>query len=85
MIVYSASKQAKLTWTDSGEKAFKDIKLLISKSPTLYFISDTAPIIRMTDASDYCVGGYLYQLIDGTKQLVALVAKHLLLSNLNSQ
>jgi hypothetical protein len=29
MIDYSASKQAKLTWTEAGEKAFKDIKLLI--------------------------------------------------------
>jgi hypothetical protein len=29
----------------------------------------------MTDASDYGVGGYLYQLIDGPKQLVALVSK----------
>jgi RNase H-like domain found in reverse transcriptase len=55
MIDYSASKQAKLTWTDSGEKAFIDIKDLISKSPTLYFISDTAPIILMTDASNYGV------------------------------
>jgi RNase H-like domain found in reverse transcriptase len=54
---------------------FIDVKDLISKSPTLYFISDTAPIILMTDASDHGVGGYLYQLIDGTKQLVALVSK----------
>jgi RNase H-like domain found in reverse transcriptase len=83
MIDYSASKQAKLTWTDSGEKAFTDIKDLISKSPTLYFISDTAPIILMTDASDYVVGGYVYQLIDGTKQIVALVSKALTIVQLN--
>jgi RNase H-like domain found in reverse transcriptase len=31
----------------------------------------------MTDASDYGVGGYLYQLIDGSKELVALVSKAL--------
>jgi hypothetical protein len=30
MIDYSASKQVKLTWTEAGEKAFIDIKLLIS-------------------------------------------------------
>jgi hypothetical protein len=82
MIDYSASKQAKPTWTEAGEKAFIDIKLLISKSPTLYFISDTAPIILMTDASDYGVGSYLYQLIDGVKQLVALVSKALTLVQL---
>jgi hypothetical protein len=52
IIDYSASKQAKLTRIKAGEKAFTDINLLISKNPTLYFISDTAPIILMTDASD---------------------------------
>jgi RNase H-like domain found in reverse transcriptase len=31
----------------------------------------------MTDASDYGVGGYLYQEIDGKQQLVALVSKAL--------
>jgi RNase H-like domain found in reverse transcriptase len=31
----------------------------------------------MTDASDYGVGGYLDQLIDGAEQLVALVSKAL--------
>ena len=31
----------------------------------------------MTDASDYGIGGYLYQLVDGEKQLVALVSKSL--------
>jgi hypothetical protein len=34
MIDYSASKRAKITWTPEGEKAFNDIKLLISNSPT---------------------------------------------------
>ena len=43
----------------------------------LYFIHDTAPIVLMTDASDYDVGGYLYQLIDGKKELVALVSTSL--------
>ena len=35
---------------------------------------DTVPIVLMTDASDYGVGGYLYQLIDDKKELVALVS-----------
>ena len=29
----------------------------------------------MTDASDYGVGGYLHQTVDGVQQLVALVSK----------
>jgi RNase H-like domain found in reverse transcriptase len=31
----------------------------------------------MTDASDYGIGGYLYQVINDTKQLIALVSKSL--------
>jgi hypothetical protein len=31
----------------------------------------------MTDASDYGIGGYSYQTVDGVKQLVALVSKSL--------
>ena len=77
MIDHSAKKQSKLTWTPEGATAFEHIKQLISRSPMLYFIHDTAPITLMTDASDYGVGGYLYQEIDGQKQLVALVSKAL--------
>ena len=53
------------------------IKQRIAESPLLYFIHDTAPITLMTDASDYGIGGYLYQEVDGKKKLVALVSKSL--------
>ena len=65
MVDHSAKKQSQLSWTPEGATAFEAIKHLISRSPTLYFIHDTAPIVFMTDASDYGVGGYLYQEIDG--------------------
>ena len=66
-----------LIWTDDAANSFQKIKDLIAKSPLLYFIHDTAPITLMTDASDYGIGGYLYQEVDGEKQLVALVSKSL--------
>ena len=31
----------------------------------MYFMSDTAPITLHTDASDYGVGGYSFQTVDG--------------------
>jgi RNase H-like domain found in reverse transcriptase len=37
----------------------------------------------MTDASDYGVGGYLDQMIDNVKQLVALVSEVLTATQLN--
>ena len=40
-------------------------------------MSDTAPITLHTDASDYGVGGYLFQTVDGIDQPVAFVSKSL--------
>jgi hypothetical protein len=82
MIDYSASKQSKLRWTPQGLTAFKEIKRLISISPMLYFIDDYAPVFLMTDASDYGIGGYLYQEYNGVKQLIALVSKALTVTQL---
>ena len=43
--------------------------------PKLFFYDETASIFLLTDASDYDIGGYLYQLIDGKEQPVAFVSK----------
>ena len=83
MIKHAAKKQSLLIWTDEAADAFQLVKDLIAKSPLLYFIHDTAPITLTTDASDYGIGGYLYQEVDGTKQLVALVSKSLTKTQLN--
>ena len=77
MIDHAAKKQTLLVWTDEAADAFTLVKDLIAKSPLLYFIDDVAPTTLMTDASDYSIGGYLYQEVDGVKQLVALVSKSL--------
>ena len=77
MILHASKKQTLLLWTDEAADAFYMIKQRIAESPLLYFIHNTAPITLMTDASDYSIGGYLYQEVDGKKQLVALVSKSL--------
>ena len=43
----------------------------------MHFLSDTAPITLHTDASDYGVGGYLFQTVDGKDQPVVSVSKSL--------
>ena len=48
----------------------------------MHFMSDTAPITLCTDASDYGVGGYLFQTVDGIDQPVAFVSKSLSKSQL---
>ena len=56
---------------------FNEIKEQVSKCTTIHFISDTAPITLHTDASDYGIGGYLFQTIDGKDYPVAFVSKSL--------
>ena len=43
----------------------------------MYFMSDTAPGTLHTDASDYRVGEYLFQTVDGANQPIAFVSKSL--------
>ena len=52
------------------------MKLAISKCTTS-FLGDTAPITLHTDASDYGVGGYSFQTVDGIDQPVASVSRSL--------
>ena len=48
----------------------------------MHVMSDTAPITLCTDASDYDVGGYLFQTVDGIDQPVVFVSKSLSKSQL---
>ena len=45
--------------------------------PTLFFLQDDSPIYLHTDACDYGLGGYLFQVIDGKEVPVAFVNKML--------
>ena len=67
----------RIVWTPEATSAFNEIKEQVSKCTTIHFISDTAPITLHTDASDYGIGGYLFQTIDGKDYPVAFVSKSL--------
>ena len=43
----------------------------------MYFMSDTAPITPRTDATNCGIGGYLFQMVDGVNQPIAVVSKSL--------
>ena len=56
-------------WTPKAIAAFEDIRNAIDECPMLWFIDDFSPIFLQTDASDYGIGAYLYQVVerpDGT-------------------
>jgi hypothetical protein len=53
------------------------LQLRSDNGPTMHFLSDTDPIYLHTDASDYGVGAYLFQLVDGQETPIVFVSKSL--------
>ncbi len=74
---YDKRKRTKVDWTDESMQAFENMKKAISGCPTLYFRVDKARIILETDASDYGIGAYLYQIVDEKQQPLAFISKSL--------
>ena len=66
-----------LQWTPETEAAYEEIRSLVELAPLLHFINDEDPVFLRTDASDYGVGGYLYQRVDNQDLPVAFVSKSL--------
>ena len=52
-----------MDWTPEREQAFTDIKIAVDKCPLLFFRrEDLGPVYLQTDASDYGIGAYMFQL-----------------------
>ena len=73
-LLLNYNKYKKITWTIEALQAFNLIKSKIFKCATMHFLSDTDPIYLHTDASDYGVGAYLFQLVDGQETPIAFVS-----------
>ena len=71
------NKTRRVVWTPESTAAFHEMKLAISECTTMHFMSDIAPITLHTDASDYGVGGYLFQTVHDIDQPVAFVSSSL--------
>ena len=56
--------RSKIEWTEECDKAFRDIRQAIDECPLLWFVDDYSPIFLKTDASDYGIGAYLYQVVN---------------------
>ena len=61
-------------WTSETLKVFQDIKDAINACPKLYFLDDHSPIYLHTDASDYGVGGYLFQIVNGVEYPIVFLS-----------
>ena len=61
-------------WTAETLKVFQDVKNAINACPKLYFLDDHSPIYLHTDASDYGVGGYLFQIVNGVEHPIVFLS-----------
>ena len=68
-------KRKKLIWTPELLQSYEDIKKAISDCPKLYFLDDVSPIFLHTDASQYGMGAYLFQVRDGIQYPIRFLSK----------
>ena len=68
-------KRKKLIWTPELLQSYEDIKKAISDCPKLYFLDDVSPIFLHTDASQYGMGAYLFQVRDGIQYPIRFFRK----------
>ena len=78
MIDHSAPRRSAVVWTQKSTNAFVDTKIAISRCPLMYFIDDNSLDIRLyTDASDFGIGGVLFQVVGTIWQSIAFISKSL--------
>jgi len=77
-------KQNKVEWNEESEKAFQEIKDLVTRAPVLAYADYTKPFKLNTDASGLGLGAALYQAdLDGHDRPVAYASRSLSKSEQN--
>lgn len=83
VLIDTKKKNQRLTWTDIATENFYKVRDIVANCPALYFVDEHAPIIVMTDASDYGIGAYIYQLIDNKERPIIFYSSALSGAELN--
>ena len=71
------SRNKKLNWNGEARIAFSHMQEMIANCPLLYFLQDNGQIVLETDASQYGVGAYLFQMVNNKELPIAFVSKSL--------
>ena len=75
LVAKGANLSKKLIWTEERIAAFKECQIAVSNCQQLYFLDDTTIPILQTDASDYGVGAYFYEVRDGKVRVIRFLSK----------
>ena len=74
---HEAKSSKKLRWTDERTLQFERIKNVVNELQPLYFLREGGQVKVYTDASDYAIGGYVCQVIDGKEYPIGFMSKTL--------
>jgi len=66
-----------LKWTTTQEQAFRALQNAIVTCPKNMFLEAGHPVFVQTDASDYGIGAYLFQRVDGQERPIGFISKSL--------
>jgi transposase InsO family protein len=72
-----------LQWLPNEISAFNKLKNEIYNMPTLFFIDNDSPVYLHTDASDYGIGAYLFQIKSGKEYPIGFLSRKLKGAELN--
>ncbi|POM81916.1 Retrovirus Polyprotein [Phytophthora palmivora] len=68
-------RNSKITLSAVQLKNFKDLKRRLSNTPVLYLPDFTQQMHMRTDASQYAVGGVLFQVVNGAERPIAYTSR----------
>ena len=72
-----SKKKGELIWTKELENKFYEIRDEIANCVSLFFLDENAEVFVETDASDFGIGGFIYQVINGQIHPVMFISKAL--------
>eukprot|EP00981_Chlorochromonas_danica_P009000 scaffold2406_cov199-Ochromonas_danica.AAC.1 len=74
-MVVDYKKGKPLQWTQELKQRYEQVKEEVANCPTLFFLDPEAPVFVQTDASDYGMGAYIFQIIAGKECPTLFVSK----------
>ena len=84
MIDHTAAKRSAIVWTPKSTNSFLDTKIAVSRCPLMPFTDEAKPDTRLyTDASNFGIGGVLFQVVGTEWQPIAFVSKSLTATQIN--
>jgi len=74
---YKKNSNVPLQWTEELKERFYLVQKEVSSCQKLFFLDEVSPIYLHTDASNYGIGGYLFQVVDGVKYPIRFISRTL--------